>query len=40
MKLVAHAREVDDDCFYLVHDIRLAGHAAGSRYTKRPKIAA
>jgi len=40
MKLVADAREVDDDCFYLVHDIRLSRRAAGSHFTKRPKIAA
>ncbi len=40
LKLVADAREVDDDCFYLVHDIRLARRAAGNQFAKRPKIAA
>jgi len=27
MRVIADARDADDDCFYLVHDIRLARHA-------------
>jgi uncharacterized protein YebE (UPF0316 family) len=40
MKLVADAREVDDDCFYLVHDIRLARRATRSPVSKPVKLAA
>jgi len=40
MKLVADAREADDDCFYLVQDIRLARRSAGNHLTKQVKIAA
>ena len=40
MKLVADARAMDDDCFYLVHDIRFARRAMGAKVSKPPKIAA
>jgi uncharacterized protein YebE (UPF0316 family) len=39
-KLVADARGIDVDCFYLVHDIRLARGALGRNFVNGPKMAA
>ena len=40
MKLVADARRVDDECFYLVQDIRLARRNPAPRFIREPKMAA
>jgi len=40
MKLVADAHEVDDECFYLVQDIRLARRSLGPKFAHESKIAA
>lgn len=37
MKLVAHARQVDKDCFYLVHDVRLVARSARSAAARDTK---
>ena len=40
MKLVADARAVDDNCFYIVHDVRVARRADRTSFKDQRKIAA